>query len=234
MAIIFDKTNKVILIEKDQTEITIQNLINAIRDWEDELVNLEEASAASATGKQDLGAGVKVGITLELINNWRIQFEARDGPNYISCIVTGGNLVATNDYDDNPIKPSAFTQITIAQSSSATVSEGTGGGLSDEEHSQLMESVALEGSVQSVAEKSDQIQADVRSTRRHVDNTKKEVDSTKKEVEFIRSIEGGRWRILNNQMIFFGADNKTEVARFELLDKNGKPTERNVMERRRV
>jgi len=149
MALVFDEINRTIIIEVPQTEVTIQNLINAIRDWEGELINLDQASPANASGKQDLGSDVQVGITLELTNNWRIQFEDRSGPDYVSCRISGGNLVATNDYDNNPIKASAFTQIYIAQSSSATAIEA-GGVLTDEEHNQLMDNIALEESIQGV------------------------------------------------------------------------------------
>jgi len=53
-------------------------------------------------------------------------------------------------------------------------------------------------------------------------------------VEFIRSIEGGRWKIVADQMIFYKDDNVTEVARFDLYDQYGSPTNDAVMERRRV
>jgi hypothetical protein len=51
---------------------------------------------------------------------------------------------------------------------------------------------------------------------------------------FLKDIEGGRWRILNNQMIFYKEDNNTEIARFNLFDSSGSPTETNVYERQRV
>jgi hypothetical protein len=51
---------------------------------------------------------------------------------------------------------------------------------------------------------------------------------------FLKNIEGGRWRILNNQMIFYKEDNLTEIARFNLFDSSGSPTETNVYERQRV
>lgn len=53
-------------------------------------------------------------------------------------------------------------------------------------------------------------------------------------VDFIRQIEGGRWRITGNQMIFFREDNTTVVATFNLYDQFGSPTEDEVMERQRV
>lgn len=121
MALLFNKNTKIITVEAPQTTLTIQDLHDDIRLFEQLSQNLEEGQIANASGKQSLGGGVQVGITLELINNWRLAFEARSGPDTILCSVTGGNLVATNDYENNPIYPTAYTQVNIAQSSSATV-----------------------------------------------------------------------------------------------------------------
>lgn len=54
------------------------------------------------------------------------------------------------------------------------------------------------------------------------------------DLEFVRHIEGGRWRIIGNQMIFYEDDNTTEVARFNLFDQSGSPSMVNVFERQRV
>lgn len=52
-------------------------------------------------------------------------------------------------------------------------------------------------------------------------------------VAFIRDIEGGRWKIDKTlkQMIFYKADNVTEVARFNLFDGDGIAAFENVFER---
>jgi hypothetical protein len=52
--------------------------------------------------------------------------------------------------------------------------------------------------------------------------------------EFLFNIEGGKWKIVGNQMIFYEADNTTEVARFNLFDSAGNPAMTNVYERRRT
>src|SRR3989344_68291 len=125
----FFKFDRVIQVEKPQVEVTIQDLVNQIRDYEDELDYMDYPKICDAFGKQDLGGGTSVGITLVLLNNWRLAFEERDGieegGGTILCTVRGGNLVATNDYSDNPIKPTTFTQVVIAQSSSATIIQAT-------------------------------------------------------------------------------------------------------------
>ena len=54
------------------------------------------------------------------------------------------------------------------------------------------------------------------------------------DIAFIKNIEGGRWKIVDNQMIFYESDNETEVARFNLYDKQGNLSEENIFERQRV
>lgn len=63
----------------------------------------------------------------------------------------------------------------------------------------------------------------------HTDGT-----AVKTKTGFIADVEGGRWKIVNNQMIFYKDDNITEVARFDLFDAAGSPTDDAVMERKRV
>ena len=44
----------------------------------------------------------------------------------------------------------------------------------------------------------------------------------------------GKWEIVSNQMIFYKADNVTEVSRFNLFDASGNPSMVNVYKRERV
>lgn len=53
-------------------------------------------------------------------------------------------------------------------------------------------------------------------------------------IAFLRSATGGRWRILSNQMIFYGEDNVTEIMRFDLFDSFGNPAMTGVFERQRI
>jgi len=117
----FLKFDRVVQVDSPQIEVTIQDLINQIRDYEDEIDFMSEPQIANAYGKQALGGGAFVGITLELINDWRVAFEARPGPDTILCTVSGGNLVAINQYSNNPIKPTAYTQVNTAQSTSPSI-----------------------------------------------------------------------------------------------------------------
>lgn len=54
------------------------------------------------------------------------------------------------------------------------------------------------------------------------------------DINFIKDVTGGKWEIINNQMIFYKDDNVTEVARLNLFNSAGTPTMENVMSRERV
>lgn len=60
----------------DGTEITMQQLVTQVRDWEDEPSNLAFPYVMKASGKEDLGGGVVVGITTQL-QNGKLAFEQR-------------------------------------------------------------------------------------------------------------------------------------------------------------
>ncbi|MEM2500044.1 MAG: hypothetical protein QXU30_07860 [Sulfolobales archaeon] len=115
----FDRVNKIITVLAPDTEITIQELYNVIRDWEDDPENMSEAKVADASGKEPLGGGLYTAITLTLLG-WRLRFEDRATPT--PCFVRGGNLLAVQDGNYvNPIYPSANVTVTIAQSTAASL-----------------------------------------------------------------------------------------------------------------
>lgn len=100
--------------------ITVQNLVNQIREWEHELINLGYIKLLSATGKEDLGGNTKVGITATL-ENVKIKFEAQDSP--IVCTIRGGNIVAVDSdgYAMSVIEPSSNVTAVLAQSTSPSL-----------------------------------------------------------------------------------------------------------------
>ncbi len=58
--------------------------------------------------------------------------------------------------------------------------------------------------------------------------------AVKADIDTIRIIESGRWRILNNQMVFYAEDGLTPFMTFDLFDENGLPSSIDVSERRPV
>jgi hypothetical protein len=114
----FDPVNRVITVLAPDTEITVQELINAIRDWEDD--HLEWDRVADATGKDYLGAGLYTAITVRLLN-WRLKFQDRAEPT--ACLVRGGNLLAVDGQGNYmyPIAPAQNVTVAIAQSTAASL-----------------------------------------------------------------------------------------------------------------
>lgn len=57
------------------------------------------------------------------------------------------------------------------------------------------------------------------------------INTISTDATLIKKIEAGRWRVFNNQMIFYEEDGTTELVKFRLYDLAGRPTNTNVMER---
>lgn len=119
---------RIITVATPSTEITMQDLADTLRGLEhrpspgydvfshDYIVDL--------AGKEPLGGGVSVGITLSL-KNAKLAFESRTGPSFTQCNVSGGNLVAfdTVGAELDPIQTTAYVQVVRTSSSSATLQD---------------------------------------------------------------------------------------------------------------
>jgi len=116
---------RIITVLSPSTDISVQDLHDTLRDFEDSFLGMTYESIVSSGGKETLDAqGTKVGITTTLLNA-KLAFEARPGPAFVQCIVSGGNLVSldTNDLPVEPIQTTAYTQVVRTSSSSATLVE---------------------------------------------------------------------------------------------------------------
>ena len=121
----WDLSPRVITVASPSTEISVQDLHDSCRFLEAEPVAMDDKSLIDSSGFENLGGGTKVGITATL-QNALVAFEARLGPTYEQCSVSGGNLVAINESGvtfKTPISPTAFTQVVTTASSSATQSD---------------------------------------------------------------------------------------------------------------
>lgn len=124
LSINWEADPRIITVDSPSTEIEMQDLLDTLRSEESDPANVDNDSIVDAAGKEDLGGGVKVGLTVTL-QNAKVAFEARSGPTYTQCNVSGGNLVAIDSVGSSmsAIEPTAFTQVVLANSSSATLQE---------------------------------------------------------------------------------------------------------------
>lgn len=107
----FDSANKVIVVPDTATEVTVQEIYDQSRDYEQGVEGMSLDILERAGGKDALGGDIYTAVTVTLINNWRLKFE--DRVSWTTCYVKGGNLVAINDYGNNPIKTSDYVNVII-------------------------------------------------------------------------------------------------------------------------
>ena len=136
MAITFDHDTHLINITSPQDTLSCQDLIDAIRGEEASATGIWYPQIATASGKESLGDGVYVGMTINLISPWQVTFWSG---HYIAKIA-GGNLVGGLSGD--PVAYSAGVQVLLVQSAASTVVV-TSDGLNATQAA-LLETAALE------------------------------------------------------------------------------------------
>ena len=114
--------------------ITAQELIDGIREAE-EVINdgINFTQIALAAGKDALTRSISIGITVTLLENWKIYSQKTSG----AFTVQDGNIIrhdATVPFKNNP--GITYQQILTQSAVVATIS--TGSGLSVDEHNKLM------------------------------------------------------------------------------------------------
>ena len=123
MPFTFDRVARLITVDSPATGTTIQEIYDTVRDYEDEPGSLDIAHIVDGAGKQELGGGELVGITLTL-RNWTLRFEPRPGPDWVQCTVRGGNMTFYDtdlDLFGDPITQAAFVSVLIEKSTSPTL-----------------------------------------------------------------------------------------------------------------
>lgn len=116
-------------VDAPSVEITMQDLYDTLRYMEAQASNIDNKSIVIGSGKVVLdGEGNAVGLTVQLINA-TVGFEARSGPTWIECNLTGGNLSGLED-DKETVTTivthnNPYVNINKTSSVSATISEST-------------------------------------------------------------------------------------------------------------
>ena len=129
---------RIITVAAPSTAITVQDLSDTIRALEgNRVVAMSRPYVLDNEGKFDLGTKL-TGISLRLVNA-KLAFEARPGPTWAECTVTGGNLAAVNDLGAAvwPIYFTDYTSVTFESDVSAALISGTGGALTPAQEQQL-------------------------------------------------------------------------------------------------
>jgi len=115
MALAFNYLSRLIEVQSPQTDIDCQVLYDAIAEEQATARGIGFPRIASASGKESLGSGVAVGITVALLGGWQLRFWPGD---YVARIA-GGNLVGYAGAD--PVAPAPGVTILLIQSAASTV-----------------------------------------------------------------------------------------------------------------
>lgn len=117
---------RIIWINISKSVTDVQDLYDTCRYLEAVHTGMDEPYICDAGGKEPLGGGVKVGITVSLFNAV-YAFADRPGPDWVICNMTGGNIVAFEDDSRQvelyPRLPTEYVSADRSSSSSATLQE---------------------------------------------------------------------------------------------------------------
>lgn len=138
---------RIIEVADPSTALTVQDLYDTLRDKSPSSEAIDETEIIDGSGKEDLGEGVLVGLTVRLLNA-QVRFEEKASPTV--CTISGGNLVAVDENGDSmcPIASSANVTVILAQSTSASLIEGTG--ITEQDKLDIADRVAEHQTVQTI------------------------------------------------------------------------------------
>jgi len=91
----FTLSPRLIKIAAPSTNLSMQDLVDTVRSIEDDLTNMDDPHLLNASGKEDLGGGVVVGITIQL-QNAQVEFEGRTAPTSGGIVTSAGTLSLTD------------------------------------------------------------------------------------------------------------------------------------------
>lgn len=161
MGISLSHTDKIVSVTSPTTIVTIQELVTAIRDWEDELENLTIDFVCWTDGKSDQGGGVYTAISLKLNSEWQIQFWSGVGVG----IIKDGNL--SGGVGGDPVKETGGSDTVVVNNQIGGVIIVTG------------DEMERDNTVYTVLTKNARGQTLTAKLEKYTDNTKMVLESTK-------------------------------------------------------
>lgn len=211
MPIEFDPINKYILITSPTKQLTALNIYNAVMDWCGDQETISYTIPMKAVGKFPIGAGINSDSIFILINGWKIKFWSGT----YQARITG--TLITDDESERTVPPdSGNVEITFQVSSQGTV---------------VGDIAELQGQCETLKTVTNEIQGQVLTVEEQTENIDARTLQLVSDILKILKIHEGRWQIKNNQLIIYNPDGQTVYKRFNLLDKTGKPSEKNIYER---
>ena len=116
----WSQSPRIIEVADSTTELNVQDLYDTLRTFAAYPSNIDELEIVEASGKEQLGTNLYVGITVMLLDA-KVKFHDKTSPTV--CDIVGGNLVSVdaNGYPMTPIEPSSNVTVTKTASTSASL-----------------------------------------------------------------------------------------------------------------
>ena len=190
-------TPKVIRVASPDVQMDYKSLYRAIREWQALPMNMDLNDVAVASGEDTLGGVFETALTVVLSDEWQVRFWEGVGRGFGA----GGNLVG--GYDGKPLEGEPDGGDTVKQlDTQGGVVVTSGSGVTEQDKLDIADRVWDED----IADHED-------------------ASTVGEALGFLMDIEGGRWTIdaAAKQMVFYKADNSTEIMRFDLKDADGNP-----------
>ena len=91
----FEPSPRIAIVDSPSVEFVVQDIVDTLRKREDTFRGQTETKLINASGKEDLGGGVQVGITAEL-QDTQIAFEGRTTPTETGTVTTNSSAPIGN------------------------------------------------------------------------------------------------------------------------------------------
>lgn len=206
---------RIITVGAPSVAADIQDLSDTIRKLEgDRVWALTREYILDNEGKFDLGNKL-TGISLRLVNA-KLAFEARSGPTWAECAVSGGNLAAVDDLGAAvwPIEFTNFTSVTFESDTSAALIAGSSG-LTPTQETQL-ETAATESTgahTEATAGAIDSATAATEATGAHTEATAAAIDAATAATQAaIAAVEATLARKLDSNKAIVSLDDLTATV----------------------
>lgn len=111
----FDFVTSKIYVDVSSTDVDCSILYSAIKQAQASEEGILYERVGKGSGLNILGSGVQVGLTVEILGDWQLQFPSG---NYVARIA-GGNFIGGPDGD--PVAYTAGVQTLLIQSAASTV-----------------------------------------------------------------------------------------------------------------
>ena len=199
-------------------------------------------------------AGVTYAETIEIINGYKIKFD--DGQYTVKLVGSNNNLfdvdagiLVRNQVSLVPTNSAGLIKVVsgsgVTEQDKLDIADriwdelgadhetvGTMGKLQKDASSGGVDIAALVNAIWNELVASHNIDS---SFGKYIQEIKAKTDTIDwNTITFLWDVAGGKREIVNNQEIFYKSDGITEVARFNLFDKNGQPSMTEVYKRERV